>query len=128
VFAFTAIGHFIKTSEMTQMLPSSLPMRAPLSYVSGVFELLSAIAILIPSLSRHVGIALCIFLLLILLSNVYAAIQRVDFWRARSRADLSVTNLGRRFFSASASISNRDTAPTRHYRQAFVGWDFILPG
>ena len=79
VFAFTAIGHFVKTSEMARMLPPSVPMRVPLIYVSGVFELLAAVTILVPSLSRYTGIALCIFLLLVLPSNVYAAFQRVDF-------------------------------------------------
>jgi uncharacterized membrane protein len=79
VFAFTAIGHFVKTAEMKQMLPPWVPMRVPAIYLSGIFELLAAIAILIPSLSRYVGLALCIFLLLILPSNIYAAIQRLDF-------------------------------------------------
>jgi uncharacterized membrane protein len=79
VFAFTAIGHFVKTSEMTRMLPPSVPMRVPLIYVTGVFELLAAVTILVPSLSRYTGIALCIFLLLVLPSNIYAAFQRVDF-------------------------------------------------
>jgi uncharacterized membrane protein len=79
VFAFTATGHFIKTSEMTQMLPPSVPMRVPLIYLTGVFELLAGIAILIPSVSRCTGILICIFLLLILPSNIYAAWQRVDF-------------------------------------------------
>jgi hypothetical protein len=53
VFAFTAIGHFIKTSEMTRMLPSSVPLRVPLIYLGGVFELLAAVTILIPSLPLH---------------------------------------------------------------------------
>ena len=79
VFAFTALGHFIKTSEMTQMLPPWVPMRAQLIYLTGILELLAGIAILVPSLSRPVGVALCIFLLLILPSNVYAAFERVDF-------------------------------------------------
>ena len=79
VFAFTALGHFVKTSEMTQMLPPWVPMRVQLIYLTGIFEFLAAIAILIPSLSRYTGIILCIFLVLILPSNIYAAIQRVDF-------------------------------------------------
>ena len=79
VFVFTGIGHFIKTSAMTQMLPAWVPMRVPIVYASGVFELLASVAILIPSASRQTGIILCIFLLLILPSNIYAAVQRVDF-------------------------------------------------
>jgi uncharacterized membrane protein len=79
VLAFTAVGHFIKTAEMTQMLPAWVPMRLSLIYLTGVFELLAAIAILITPIARPVGLALCIFLLLILPSNVYAAFQRVNF-------------------------------------------------
>jgi uncharacterized membrane protein len=54
-------------------------MRIPVIYLSGVFELLAAVAILITSIARPVGITLCIFLLMILPSNVYAAFQRLDF-------------------------------------------------
>jgi uncharacterized membrane protein len=79
VFVFTSIGHFIKTSEMTQMLPAWMPRRVALIYLSGVFELLAAIAILVPSISRLTGMVLCVFLILILPSNIYAALQRVDF-------------------------------------------------
>ena len=79
VFAFTGMGHFIKTSAMTQMLPGWVPMRVSLVYITGVFELLAAVAILVPPLSRYVGPALCVFLLLIVPSNIYAALERVDF-------------------------------------------------
>ena len=61
------------------MLPPWTPTRIPLIYVTGVFELLAGIAILIPSLSRSAGVVLCLFLGAILSSNVYAAFQRVDF-------------------------------------------------
>jgi uncharacterized membrane protein len=79
VFAFTSVGHFIKTSTMTQLLPNWRPARVPVIYVRGIFELVAAVAILVPSMSRHTGIVLCILPLLILPSNVYAAFQRVDF-------------------------------------------------
>ena len=79
VFAFIALGHFVKTKSMSQMLPPWMPARIPLIYLTGIFELLAAIAILIPPLSRFTGIVLCDFLILILPSNIYAAIKRVDF-------------------------------------------------
>jgi uncharacterized membrane protein len=78
IFAFTGLGHFAKTSGMAQMLPARVPMRVPLIYVSGVFELLGAVAILIPAVSHPAGIVLCVFLFLILPSNIYAAFERVD--------------------------------------------------
>jgi uncharacterized membrane protein len=79
LFAFTGAGHFIKTLEMTQMLPAWVPMRVPVIYVTGVLELVAAVTILIAPLARPTGIALCLFLLLILPSNIYAAFQRVEF-------------------------------------------------
>ena len=79
VFAFTGVGHFIKTAAIAEMLPAWVPGRVPLVYLSGVFEVLAAVAILFTPLSRYVGWALCVFLLLILPSNIYAAWQRVDF-------------------------------------------------
>jgi uncharacterized membrane protein len=79
VFAFTGMGHFIKAREMSQMIPEKVPMRLPLIYVSGVFELLAAVGILVPEISRQVGIILCCFLVLVFPSNIYAAIKRVDF-------------------------------------------------
>ncbi len=79
VFAFTGLGHFIKTQEMARMLPEKVPMRVPLIYVSGVFEVLAAPGILVPELSRTVGICLSVFLLLVFPSNVYAAVKRMDF-------------------------------------------------
>jgi len=61
VFAFTSIGHFIKTKAMSQMLPAWTPMRVPLIYFTGVFELVAAIAIFIPPFSRPAGVVLVFF-------------------------------------------------------------------
>ncbi len=79
VFLFTGLGHFIKTVEMAQMLPSWFPGRIPLIYTTGVFEWMGSVGILVPQLSRSSGILLCAFLILVLPSNVYAAVHRVDF-------------------------------------------------
>ncbi len=79
VFAFTGVGHFLKTQEMTLMLPDWVPARLPLIYVTGILELLAAVLIFVTPLSRHVGRALIVFLVLIFPSNIYAAWERVDF-------------------------------------------------
>jgi len=79
VFAFTGLGHFIKTAEMVQMLPPWVPLRGPLIYGTGVLEFAATVLVLVPSASRLTGLALCVFLLLLLPSNIYAAYQRVDF-------------------------------------------------
>jgi uncharacterized membrane protein len=79
LFAFTGLAHFIKTSAMTQMLPRWVPIRVLIIYLTGVFELLAAVAILVSPISRFAGLALCVFLLMIVPSNIYAAFKRVDF-------------------------------------------------
>jgi uncharacterized membrane protein len=73
VLVFAALGHFIKTSAMTQMLPSWVPMRTPMIYLTGIFEGLLAIAILATPSFRSTCWLLCIYLLSIVPSNVYAA-------------------------------------------------------
>ena len=78
-FLFTSIGHFIKTEEMAAMLPPSVPYRVGLIYVTGICELLGAVGIWIPRLTRLTGFLLILMLIGVLPSNVYSAINRVDF-------------------------------------------------
>lgn len=78
-FAFTAVGHFIRTEEMAAMLPPSVPYRVPLIHVTGVLELLGAIGVWIPRLMKLTGICLILMLIAILPANIYAAINHVDF-------------------------------------------------
>jgi len=79
VFAFTALGHFVKRDEMAAMLPASMPARPTLVILSGVLEALLAILILLPRYSRMAGLAIGVFLVLVTPINVHAAIKRVDF-------------------------------------------------
>ncbi len=77
LFVFTAIGHFIQTEPMAQMLPPSIPARTGIVWVSGVFEFLLALGFLIPRFTKVAGIAAIGFLVLVCPGNVYAAINRV---------------------------------------------------
>lgn len=78
-FIFTAIGHFIRTEPMAEMLPPAIPYRIELIYVTGVLEMLGAIGVWIPGLTRLTGLLLMLMLIGILPSNIYSAINRVDF-------------------------------------------------
>lgn len=78
-FAFTAIGHFIKTEEMAAMLPAAVPYRVELIYLTGLLELLGAIGVWIPPLRRLTGLCLILMLIGILPANIYAAINHVAF-------------------------------------------------
>ena len=78
-FAFTALGHFIRTEEMSQMLPPSIPYRVEVIYLTGILELLGAIGVWIPRLTRLTGICLILLLAGVLPANIYSALSRVDF-------------------------------------------------
>ncbi len=78
-FAFTALGHFVRTEEMSAMLPPSVPYRVGLIYLTGVFELLGAAGVWLPRLRRLTGLCLLVMLVAVLPANVYSAINRVEF-------------------------------------------------
>ena len=78
-FIFTAIGHFIRTEEMAAMLPLAVPFRIELIYFTGVLELLGAVGVWIPGLTRLTGLLLILMLIGILPANIYSAINRIEF-------------------------------------------------
>jgi len=79
VFAFTAIGHFVKTDELMAMLPSTTPARRPMVIIGGFLEFFFAVAILLPTLVKPTGLAICAFLVLVTPANVYSALKKIDF-------------------------------------------------
>lgn len=78
-FVFTSIGHFISTEEMAAMLPPSVPYRVGLIYLTGILELLGAIGVWVPRLTRLTGFLLILMLIGLLPANVYSAVNRVEF-------------------------------------------------
>jgi uncharacterized membrane protein len=79
LFLFTGLGHFVQTSQMAEMLPPFVPLRIPLVLLSGVFEWLLAIGLLVPRFAPVAGMAAIAFLILVFPGNIYAAMHRVDF-------------------------------------------------
>jgi uncharacterized membrane protein len=79
LFIFTGTSHFLMPEEMAQMLPSFIPLRVEIIYLTGILEILGAIGLLIPGLERLSSIALILFLLGVLPANIYAAITSVEF-------------------------------------------------
>lgn len=78
-FVVTALAHFNTTEEMAEMIPSSVPYRVELIYVTGILELLGAIGVWIPRFERLTGLLLIVMLIGLLPANVYSAINRVEY-------------------------------------------------
>jgi uncharacterized membrane protein len=78
-FAFTGIGHFIKTDALVSMMPAALPYRLELVYLTGIFELLGAAGIWVRQVRKLTGWCLIVMLVAFLPVNIYAALQRIGF-------------------------------------------------
>lgn len=79
MLCFTAIGHFAFSKGMSMMIPSVIPFKIELVYLTGIAEILLAIGLLVPKFSALSAWSLIIFLILLLPANIYAAIHEVDY-------------------------------------------------
>ena len=79
MLCFTAIGHFVFTKGMAMIIPPFIPFKTNLVYLTGLFEILLAIGLLIPKLKVITGWTLIIFLLLMLPANIYASMHHIDY-------------------------------------------------
>ena len=78
-FAFAGLGHFLQTAAMAEMLPPAVPYRTELIYLTGVLELVGAIGIWVPRLTRLTGLCLIVMLIGLLPANIYSAFAQVKF-------------------------------------------------
>ncbi|GAA4270453.1 hypothetical protein GCM10022257_25540 [Hyunsoonleella aestuarii] len=76
---FTAIGHFAFTKGMSMMIPKFIPYKEIFVHLTGIFEILLAISLLIPRFKYISGWALIIFLILMLPANIYASMNNVNY-------------------------------------------------
>ncbi|WP_293946957.1 MULTISPECIES: DoxX family protein [unclassified Sphingobacterium] len=78
----TGIAHFVYTKGMTMMLPDFVPYKVTVIYSTGILEILAAASILIPKFQKVTGCLLLLFFVLILPSNIYAALNKVNMENA----------------------------------------------
>ncbi len=79
LFIFTGISHFALADGMVQMLPEWIPGRYPIIYITGVMEILLGLGFLWPFVQRWSGLLTLAFLIAVLPSNIYAALNSIDF-------------------------------------------------
>lgn len=76
---FTAIGHFAFTKGMTMMIPDFIPFKTVIVYLTGIFEIVIGIGLLIPMFRVYAGWILILFFILLLPANIKAAIEHIDY-------------------------------------------------
>ncbi|MGB5818811.1 MAG: hypothetical protein WBG90_04945 [Saonia sp.] len=76
---FTAMGHFMFTQGMAQMVPNAIPSKIAIVYLSGIFEILLAIGLLVPKYKVSTGWILMLFFILILPANIKASLESINY-------------------------------------------------
>ena len=76
---FTALGHFLFIEGMSKMIPSFIPLKSPIVILTGMFEIILAIGLLLPNYQKTTGWVLIIFLLLMLPANIKASLENLNY-------------------------------------------------
>ncbi len=77
LFISASLPHFIAADTELQIIPPSLPLRRTALYISGIFELLGGIGVLIPRFQRVAGWGLAALLVAIFPANIYHAVRDI---------------------------------------------------
>lgn len=77
-FIFTGVSHFLIPATFMEMMPSFLPSPLFLIYLSGVFEILGGIGLIISKTKRLAGIGLILLLISVFPANIYVALNNVQ--------------------------------------------------
>lgn len=79
MLVFTSLGHLLYTDGMTLMLPEFIPFKKEMIYATGLVEVMAAIGLFVPQVSRITGLLLIVFFLLILPTNIRANLKHINY-------------------------------------------------
>ena len=78
-FVYFGIDHFVNPDFYLSIMPPAFPLHAEAVYISGFFEILGGICVLIPSLRQLAGWGLVALLISVYPANIYMAITPEAF-------------------------------------------------
>ncbi|PEN14253.1 hypothetical protein CRI94_04230 [Longibacter salinarum] len=79
IFIAAGIGHFVWPEMYVRIMPPYLPAPMTLVYISGFFEILGGVGVLLPGYRVYAGWGLIILLLAVFPANVHMALHPGDF-------------------------------------------------
>jgi len=82
MMAFTALGHFKFTKGMAMMLPSFIPYKKQVVYITGVIEIAVAAGLLIPATRTLTAWFLILFFIVLTPANINAAMKHLNMEKA----------------------------------------------
>lgn len=77
LFVGSGVSHFVRPEPFMAIVPPYLPAPRALVYISGAFEILGGVGLLIPALRRWAGIGLVALLIAVFPANIYMAANDV---------------------------------------------------
>ena len=78
-FIYFGIDHFLNVEFYLSIMPPAFPMHLEAVYISGLFEILGGVCVLIPSLRRIAALGLIALLVFVYPANIYMAITPEAF-------------------------------------------------
>lgn len=78
-FINVGVDHFVNPDFYLNIMPSSFPLHAEAVYISGFFEVVGGISLLIPRLRKIAGWGLVALLIAVYPANIYMAITPQAF-------------------------------------------------
>jgi uncharacterized membrane protein len=77
-FIFSGVSHFLIPGTFLEMMPPFLPAPLFLIYLSGVFEILGGVGLMIPATKNLAALGLILLLLAVFPANIYVALKNVQ--------------------------------------------------
>ena len=78
MFVLAGILHFTITEKFILIVPPFIPFPEVMVYLSGFFEILGAIGLLVPQYSRQAAFGLILLLVAVFPANIYMAVENVQ--------------------------------------------------
>ncbi len=78
VFIGAGLTHFAIPESYAKIVPPALPIPRELVYISGIFEILGGIGLLVPKTRRAAGYGLAALLIAVYPANIYHALSKIQ--------------------------------------------------
>jgi uncharacterized membrane protein len=79
LFTYSGLMHFLHPQPFLKIMPEYLPGHQFLVSLSGIFEILGAVFLLIPKTRRYAGAAMILLLIAVFPANINMAMKKIDF-------------------------------------------------
>lgn len=85
-FIFAGVSHFLMPDTFMKLMPPFIPFPLAMVYISGVFEILGGIGLIVPKTKRAASYGLILLLLAVYPANIYVAVENIQLGGFMSNA------------------------------------------